>query len=335
MRKLMPAVLCCLTPFAHTAPLPDSIDKIPMSDCNIKTVGVTALVHNVKRRGDLSDQAIKTLEVMKKAATSAKKPGIAIGEQMSAAENDAYSTALQYKMSIDGMQLIESDYFRDIKAIQALVQVADVSYRYDTQLKPSDPNYVYQGVLGLMDVALPEQKTSAPNLLHVCTVEIAVHSVEDESLQRFDAMKLSQVYAQVEAILDRNHIENFDQSKVSNADAEQYKTIMQKSIYPAQRELKFIQDPEYIKQISLMNDLIYELAKKDMADSRGNYMMVGTSLGKMARDKQINNTQAIAYSMRDIIANQVPSEALIQMRATSKYIDEANKKHPLIKKKAS
>ena len=146
-------------------------------------------------------------------------------------------------------------------------------------------------------------------------------------------MNLPQVYKSRNAILDKYHLEKYDQSKVSAADAEQYNAIMRQTIYPAQRELKFFQDIEYVKLIAKIDELVYEANKKDMIDSGGNYMSVGTTLAKMVKEKQVSNSLAIAYSMRDLIAKKVPSDMTIQLETTKKFIDEANKKNPVTKKK--
>lgn len=182
-KKVAAIALTLITSFSHVADWSDSVDQVPMSDCNIRTVAMTFSFHNVKRRGDLAGESIKAIDVMKKAASSAKPPSIAIREQLSVAENEAFATARQHKMSIDGVQLIESDYARDMKSIVAMVQVSDASYFYDIQVNETDPNYIYQAVLGMMHLALPSQETTAPKPSPGYSTEIAPHSVEDESLR--------------------------------------------------------------------------------------------------------------------------------------------------------
>ena len=61
MKKVAAAALIGITSFSYAAAWPDSIDQIPMDDCNIRTVGMNVSFSNIKRQGEFSAEALKTL----------------------------------------------------------------------------------------------------------------------------------------------------------------------------------------------------------------------------------------------------------------------------------
>ena len=328
MKTLVAAALA-LSIFSAWAGAPTTVSDIPLADCNIKTVANVVSFHDMQRQSELGTESLKQIDLLQKATARAKKPGISVGKQMSPAELEQFARAREHNMSINAVQLIESNYARDIRAVLSMVQVADANLRWDTEPKPASPEFLYYAMIELMRIGLPEQDTTHPAPSHVCTVEVALHSAEDESLRRFDALPVGQANKVIAGLTQKYGLAKFDRTKATEEDIAIYDDHMKNTIRPALKEAHYFLSIEYIKLIAQADELEYVSSLKDMTDSGGNIKSVGSTLKKLSKDKKVSKGLALAFGMREKIEEKVPSEMQKQLSRNAEIIAKAIKDYPV------
>ena len=328
--RIVTAALCIvLTSPTWAGSIADPIGSLAMSDCNLKMINMNVNFNTLQRQVETNEQAQMAMKQMLKASSNAKTPGKSVGSQMKPTERDAFQEARQHKISIDMLQLIESNYSRDIESLLAMAQVADTRYRWDTVLEEKDPNFVYQAALDLMAIGAPNQDVTTPTPSTTCTTEIALHSIEDESIRRFDALDLHKAGDWIQSMLAKYHFEKIDRSKMSQADQATYDQMWKDYLGPAQKESRFYKDIEYIKLIAKADLINYESSKRDLLDSGGNPAQIGATFKKMVDEKKIDGPLSSAFAVRNLIETKKPSQMMNQLKIMAKEVDRINKENPV------
>ena len=329
MRIATALALSLATASIQAAGIPESIEAIPMADCNIQTVAGVVGVRDSRRQVELSKQGTIAMQAMLKASSSAKNDGKSVGSQMNDAEKQAFAEARIHKISIDMTQLIESNFARDMDSIVSLVKTADTRYRWETVLNEDNPDYVYQAKLDLMEIGAPNPEVTTPAPSKTCKMEIALHAVEEQSLRRFDKMDNRAGFAWLKIMQGKYKMDKLDRSKFSPADADSYDLMRKMYFDPIQKEARLYQDIEHIKLIAKAGLMTYENSKKDMSDSGGNAEQIGATFKKLVGDKKIDRPLSSAFYVRDLIEKKKPSRMMTQLQYMSKEIERINKEHPV------
>ncbi|MEY9555940.1 hypothetical protein ABIF67_010005 [Bradyrhizobium japonicum] len=221
--------------------------------------------------------------------------------------------------------LIESAYQRDLKVIKQTFDIANGLYVNGREPSEKDPRSYYFGllvVLRMVDQANERKDSvSTPAAISGCSVEIALHTVERESLERIGRMDVNNDVSQLTAIQNRSPKGPdgaIDRARMRYEDRTALERLERK-LAPAFREHQFISDLELLKGLTRMAELKYQLQKKDAIDSGGDVNAVGQSMDRERLEKR----DELFIRVLKKIADDIPSEWAKQMSAATRSADPA------------
>lgn len=308
---------------------PETIEEIPMKDCNLNMIKDVIEFNNIHRQGDLAGQQKPLIAQMRAVTSKATISGVAVGDQLSTADLVKFTEIRQKMLAIEYLQHIESNRVRDVEIVINLVQVADKNYRWNTEVQEGNPDYIYQAGLSLMRLANANPDITTPPVNRSCTIELALHVLEDESTSKFNAIDTTRGHETLQAIRKKYNMQKIDRPKLSAADQNTYDMIMNDVITPANREIQFMSDIENIKYVAKAAELIYETSKVDLANSGGDYAAVGQTIAKKAEKKEFSDPMTIGIGVLRKIGEKIPSEATKLITEAAKYADRVNAEYPV------
>lgn len=252
---------------------------------------------------------LKRLEALNSKAKDPKKP---VGGQLTMAEADEFSRLTQRQAAMMIHDLIESGHVRDIEVIKESFEMTSAAFVSGREPSEKDPKYArYSMVVAMrfLDWA-PEFKqkelVTEPASMTPCTLEVALHKVEVESIERFAKMQVNSDIQTFNALKDRLPKDaqgNPDRAQMRQEDKNLYERLERK-LAPAFREREFIVDLENLKGISRMAVMKYELQKRDAINSGGDIQALGQSMDRQNLDMR----QKFFLLILKKIADDNPSE---------------------------
>jgi hypothetical protein len=170
---------------------------------------------------DYGKRSTSLLDAMNELADKAKKPGVAIGRQLSAADLNKF-TDLRNKLALIGAQkMTVSNFQRDVHVLAEIYRVAEFADLYDVKaeaLGSDDPRKFYLTILEMVRIAQP--RTSRTSLVKSdieCDLEAALFLMEEFNQQQlaknganqrlvnlvFDIERLRTLYQLFRNLLDK------------------------------------------------------------------------------------------------------------------------------------
>jgi hypothetical protein len=281
----------------------------------------------IQSAGDRAEQSLKVLDRLRALNEKAKDPKKSVGEQLTVAEADEFSRLTQRQAAMMLQSLIESSHQRDLKVIKQVFDVANGLYVHGREPSEKDPQYYFFGLLmgmRLLDQD-PEHKAketvNTPKALSDCSIEVALHTVEVESLERLNRLNVNNDVGQLSAIqnrspkgpdgaIDRGLMRYEDKAALER---------LERKLAPAFREHRFVSDLELLKELARMAELKHQLQKKDAIDSGGDINAIGQSMDRERLKKRDHFLLAILKK----IADDIPSEWSKNMQAVTRSADPA------------
>jgi hypothetical protein len=165
-----------------------------------------------------------------------------------------------------------------------------------------------------------EKKTpfSEPDSGKGCTLEVALHEIEQESWGRVDGLNVAQANKEMNELAQRNGGGKIDREKLNFEDRAAFDRL-QRAVVPAMRERSFIVDLESLKLLTRTAALKFELGKKDTIDSKRSAIpLQNCTRSSMKRSK-------LAFNVLTKIAENYPSDWAKQKEALGKIADRFKK----------
>jgi hypothetical protein len=112
-------------------------------------------------RGQMADYAAKSepiLQEMEAIGNKASKPGISIGDQLSAKDRDRYNQLRHANIELGAERLRMSDFQRDVHVIEETYKVAELADLYEAHIESlgdADPRRFYFTILQGLRIAQP------------------------------------------------------------------------------------------------------------------------------------------------------------------------------------
>lgn len=295
--------------------------------CTVESaVGQTSFAL-IASAGDRAKQSLKVLERLRTLNEKGKDPKKSIGEQLTLAEADEFSRLTQRQAAMMLQDLIESSYQRDLNVIKQMFEMANGLYVNGREPAEKSPQYYYFGLLvglRLLDESAEykaKDSVSTPKVRSECSLEVALHTIEMESVERINGMNLSSDLTQLSAIKNRSpKTANgaIDRELMRYEDRAALERL-ERRLAPAFREHQFVADLEILKGLTRISELKYQHQKKDAVDSGGDIKAVGQSLDRESLDKRSQLFLAVLKK----IADDVPSEWSKNMGAATQSVDAA------------
>jgi hypothetical protein len=137
-----------------------------------------------------------------------------------------------------------------------------------------------------------------------CTMEVAIHEIENESLGRLNRLPIDQAEQELSSIRARNGITKIDREQLNSSDRAIFDRIQRTAYAPGIRENSFIVDLESLKLLARTAALKFELSKKDAIDSGGDIHAVGKSIDALNLDMRAR----MGLNMLNKIGEKFPSD---------------------------
>jgi hypothetical protein len=293
--------------------------------CTVESAVDAKYFASIQSEGDRAKQSLKVLDRLGALNDKAKDPKKPIGEQLTIAEADEFSRLTQRQAAMMLQSLIESAYQRDLKVIKQTFDIANGLYVNGREPSEKNPQSYYFGllvVLRMVDQAnARKESVSTPAAVSDCSIEVALHTVERESLERIGRMDVNSDVSHLTTIQNRSPKGPdgaIDRARMSYEDRAALERLERK-LAPAFREHQFISDLELLKGLTRMAELKYQLQKKDAMDSGGDINAVGQSMDRERLEKR----DELFMRVLKKIADDIPSEWTKQMSAATRSADPA------------
>lgn len=280
--------------------------------CTVEEAVNRIILTEITTAGDRARQSLAVLNDLGRLNAKAKDSKKPLSEQLSTTDAAEFGRLSQRQAMMMLYDLIESGHVRNSKVIREIYDVANNLYLGRREPGEKDREYSrYLVLIGLrfMD-EIPELKRqneiSVPQSFAVCTLEVGLHSVEQESLEKISKIDLTKDVAELNAISARSKKTpegKIDRPQLKHEDRAALERLERK-MAPALRERQFIADLENLKELTRTADLKYQMQKKDAVDSGGDIKAVGMSIDAMDLDMRTK----FYLGLLKKIADDVPSE---------------------------
>jgi hypothetical protein len=141
-----------------------------------------------KRMADYASQTKLVLDGMRSIGEKAKKPGVALGEQLSRDDIKKFNDLRRRLASISSEKNMVSNYQRDVEVIAETYKVAKLADLYDVKkeaLAASDPRNFYFTILEGLRVAEPRTSRKPLNRSDInCDPEAGLYFEEEFNQQQ-------------------------------------------------------------------------------------------------------------------------------------------------------
>jgi hypothetical protein len=269
---------------------------------------------------ELAKQAAPLLQRLERLNAKATTPGKPLNQQLSSADI-AERRRLQQRIGTLQLQdRVESAYWRDVRVIREMLDVARRVYADGQDLPASHPKHaLFSHLQALRRMReLPEYRgmfITTPGDFTVCSMEVALHLIESESFSRLEKMPVAEMTKQLDAIRARNQQplpDALDPARLSPEDKAAYERI-QRDNAPVFRERALISDLEGLKGLAKLAAMKFEADRKDAADAGGD----ATALGRTIATQVVDNRRRFYLAILAKIADDYPSDWDKQMQGKS------------------
>jgi hypothetical protein len=287
--------------------------------CTVESAVDDKYFASIQSEGDRAEQSLKVINRLRALNAKAKDPKKPVGEQLTLAESDEFSRLTQRQATMMVYSLIDSAHQRDLKVIKQTFDVANGLYLNGREPSEKDPQNYYFGLLSalrLLHEATEHKDVSTPKTTSDCSIEVALHSVEKESLERLGGKQLSNDLAQLTAIQQRSPKGSdgaIDRGRMRHEDKAALERLERK-LAPAFREHQFVSDLEVLKGLARMAELKHQLQKKDATDSAGDINAIGRSMTR----ERLERRDELFLAVLKKIADNIPSEWSKNMDAATR-----------------
>jgi hypothetical protein len=312
---------------AAAAGLPESINTIPLAECNLRSIRGVIHHENMNRQAQMAGRMIPLLEEMEAIAAKAPKSNVSVGEQLSRDDSSRFAEIRQKMISISGLKLIESNRVRDFESVIHLTETADRNYRWQTEVPESSPERVYQDTIFVMRAVIPKRKLFEPTISGACSTDLALNMIESEALTQANNSDVESASRTLTRMAAKYNMKQIERDKLSEADRVVYDKIDADVIKPIQRANQLFNDIENIKLVAKAAGLIYETGKQDLASGGGDYANVGATIAQRAKNNELDPLLAVAITMVREIGEKVPSDQAMQLNAQSKAVEAVKPKY--------
>jgi len=295
--------------------------------CTVESAVTDKYFASIQSEGDRAEQSLKVIGRLRALTGKAKDSKKSVGEQLTVAEADEFSRLTQRQASMMIYSLIDSSHQRDLKVIKQTFDVANGLYGNGREPTEKDPQYYYFGLLAglrLLDQDAEyraKETVSTPKAASDCSVEVALHTIEMESVERIGQMNVKNELTQLSVIQNRSPKSPngaIDRGLMRYEDKAALERLERK-LAPVFREHQFVSDIELLKGLVRMAELKHQLQKKDAIDSGGDINAIGQSMARERLEKRDDFMLAILKK----IADDIPSEWSKNMQAVTRSADPA------------
>ena len=264
------------------------------------------------KSGELAKQAAPLLQRLER--LDAKSTS-----QLSQAELAERARLRQRIGTIQLQDSVASGYWRDVRVIRDMLDVARRSHADGRDLPASDPQHALFSHLQALrrmreSPEYPGMFITTPDDFTACSLEVALHLIESESFNRLEKMPVAEMNKQLDAIRARSQqpaSEAIDVTRLSPDDKAAYEKI-QRDNAPVFKERVLIADLESLKGLAKMAAMKFEANNKDAADSGGDASALGQTIATLV----VDNRRKFYLATLIKIADDYPSDWDKQMQRT-------------------
>ena len=221
--------------------------------CTVESAVDQTYFASIQSDGDRAEQSLKVLNRLRVLTEKAKDPKKSVGEQLTVTEADEFSRLTQRQAAMMLQSLVEFFASTRLEGHQTDIRYRQWSVRERARALRERPTVLFFGllvVLRLVDQANERKDSvSTPTALSDCSIEVALHTVELESLERIGRMDVNNDVSQLTAIqkrspkgsdgaIDRGHMRYEDKAALER---------LERKLAPAFREQQFVSDLELLK----------------------------------------------------------------------------------------
>lgn len=314
MRTVLFIVLAIVPTLVFSAGLDMRVAALPIDRCELGEVAARLRLVSTDKMAAISEQVIPILEEISQLNSSATDSSKSVGEQLSRDDVGRWAKLTQRFHTMNLSQMIESRVQRDLDVIEKLVIVADQEYRWHKIPNEDDPDYVYHAIIQLLRMLAKVENTSESDT-SVCSLNLAIHSLENEPMSRLHEgiNQIDYFNSELDAILAKYGMTELDKSKLKSQDLEHVNGLINNIVLPLQVPRQFVADIENIKLMARASRIMYEENKQDIAFSGGDTKAIGMSLQRKMENGELDNNTQTAIGLWTKINEKIPCDFIKSM----------------------
>lgn len=289
-------------------------NNIPSSEksaCTTDKIISDLLIKSVQKQAEIGDNSKSALNEIEKISKNAKDPKKSIGEQLSIKDTDAFSENSQRIGSMNMVLVVESNYERDLTAIEQLLKIADDYYYYDKTPDVKGANAFYFELLVTWRKTMHKEINAETTISNQCRLDTALYNKEINPLMEMSKSSKEFIasWKRLEQIMNKYNMKTFDYDKLNPEDKHEVLVLREKVFLPMDKERFYVMDIMNIRHFARISKLVYDSNLKDILNSGGDSNSVGNTINKLTRTHQLNDEDQKMLSAWQILDEKVPSDA--------------------------
>ena len=309
MKRIVQVLLFVMPVLATAADESYGVSDLSFERCELREVIMRMKFESIKNGAAIAAETLAVLKPLREINSKATNPDKPIKDQLSPDDIGKFTELTQRMKSMQLSQLVESRRERDAQVIEQMVMMADREWRWRERPDEKEPNYIIYASFKLIGLMLKDRTITTPSA-SVCSLDLALHKVEDEAITKLNAGGARSESASVElnAILAKYRMTKIDKSRLSKQDLDKVNQLENDVIHPMGRHADFINDLENIKTMARASEILYQANKQDISFSGGAPEALGKTIQRQAANNELDEPTKLAVGLWVKINDKVPSD---------------------------
>lgn len=285
----------------------DDLKSWSAVQCQIVAVTNLLKLDHMFNGASLGAGMLAPLEELRRISETAKDQNKSVGEQLKPDQLQRFGELRQQMTAVNLLRLIESKRERDLDVLARMARVADGIYRWHSAPPETSPDYKIYLAIQLMRLASKDRKddfTFKP--FTRCDFDAAVDLMALEPLKRLDDLNSGQSVRVLNELVAKYKTKPINPDRLSPNDRRLYDDVVRDYGKPVSETLEFVRVLEDFKLLNEASIQIYSLGLKDAASSGGNANVVGASIQKSIKEKQVRTDLVVAINVWAVISDTFP-----------------------------
>ncbi len=285
------------------------IASVPVAQCSVQEVTSRMEMQGISGAARVATAQLPLIHEISKIGEKAKDDERSVGEQISQPDLVRFvEISQQIKVGNLGLY-IESRRERDARALQKLVQIADLEYRFsnnrveDADIPLRELLHAFRAIAEREGWTL-EIDIQAPN---TCSFQLAAKALSEEALAKIDGDATSASAAALENIAKSYGMKTIDPEKLSEADRGKFYRI-RRDLAGAISTSNYLHDLRDLALLAQAMDINYRAMQQDVIASGGDMNEIGKTVDRMAAEGLIDLPTQTAFRVLSILNEKVPAD---------------------------
>ena len=323
----------CMTPagiayFAveNRAPQRDySVEGLAFDKCEFREVVGRLQYASIEKAADIAKETMPVLGKQRAIIAKAPNPTKPTGEQLTPQDVETLGALGQRSQTLQAMSLLESRRERDLRVLLDWGQQIDSFIRWDSTPSEGTLQFKEWSAFMLGRLALDSKLSISTPKQPKCSLELAIHRIEDEYITRLNKLPIDDAQAKFKMLQSKYGGGKINRDKLSPEDRAVLDSVHANVLGPADKLDESIQHYEMLKILAAMSEQIYVSDSADLTQSAGDLTSIGQTIANAASSNALSEQQTIAIGIWHMLDEQVPSELAKAYKELAQRLEAAKR----------